>query len=88
MSPADPLDRFSPAVREWFRASFDTPTRAQELGWPSIAAFPVRIASGKPKIAWLKTLKNSKRSSKFAVSVNFVRFSSAMSTFHAPGPVK
>ena len=28
---------FHPAVRDWFTASFDAPTRPQALGWPSIA---------------------------------------------------
>ena len=31
------LEPFHPAVREWFTASFASPTRAQQLGWPSIA---------------------------------------------------
>ncbi|MEO8378909.1 MAG: DEAD/DEAH box helicase [Acidobacteriota bacterium] len=31
------LEPFHPAVREWFTASFPSPTRAQQLGWPSIA---------------------------------------------------
>ncbi|HEX2120725.1 MAG TPA: DEAD/DEAH box helicase, partial [Thermoanaerobaculia bacterium] len=31
------LAPFHPAVREWFAASFAAPTRAQQLGWPSIA---------------------------------------------------
>src|SRR5678816_1562211 len=31
------LDLFHPAVREWFAASFQSPTRPQELGWPAIA---------------------------------------------------
>ena len=34
---ADPLAHFQPAVRDWFRASFDRPTPAQALGWPAIA---------------------------------------------------
>ena len=34
---ADPLDPFSPAVREWFAASFERPTAAQSRGWPAIA---------------------------------------------------
>jgi len=34
---ADPLAHFQPAVRDWFRASFDRPTPAQALGWPPIA---------------------------------------------------
>ncbi|MGZ5462541.1 MAG: Lhr family helicase [Thermoanaerobaculia bacterium] len=31
------LEPFHPAVREWFTASFASPTRAQQLGWPPIA---------------------------------------------------
>jgi len=30
------LERFHPAVAEWFRGSFQAPTRAQELAWPEI----------------------------------------------------
>ena len=29
---------FHPAVQEWFSSSFGEPTRAQQLGWPSIAS--------------------------------------------------
>jgi ATP-dependent Lhr-like helicase len=36
--PSDPLALFHPAVRDWFKASFRTPTRAQGLGWPAIAS--------------------------------------------------
>ncbi|HWM85998.1 MAG TPA: DEAD/DEAH box helicase, partial [Kofleriaceae bacterium] len=32
------LDRFSPAVREWFSARHRAPTRVQAMGWPRIAA--------------------------------------------------
>jgi ATP-dependent Lhr-like helicase len=32
------LDRFSPAVREWFGSSFEEPTQAQTEGWAAIAA--------------------------------------------------
>ena len=32
------LAQFSPAVAEWFRASFVAPTPPQTLGWPAIAA--------------------------------------------------
>src|SRR5947199_8358286 len=35
---SEPLAPFHPAVRDWFTASFRTPTRAQELGWPAIAS--------------------------------------------------
>ena len=33
-----PLEAFSPAVRDWFTASFDAPTPAQRDGWKAIAA--------------------------------------------------
>jgi len=33
----DPLAPFHPAVRDWFRAAFEAPTRPQSLGWPAIA---------------------------------------------------
>ncbi|MCU1244429.1 MAG: putative ATP-dependent helicase lhr, partial [Acidobacteria bacterium] len=36
--PAGVLAPFHPAVREWFSTSFPSPTRAQQLGWPSIAS--------------------------------------------------
>jgi len=36
-SGSDALARFSPAVREWFEASFAAPTRAQAEGWAAIA---------------------------------------------------
>src|SRR5438270_773709 len=32
----DPLALFHPAVRAWFTAAFDAPTRPQALGWPAI----------------------------------------------------
>src|SRR6266566_2797519 len=35
---SDPLATFNPATRAWFEATFQAPTRAQELGWPAIAA--------------------------------------------------
>jgi ATP-dependent Lhr-like helicase len=35
---AAPVVPFHPAVRDWFTSSFAAPTRAQELGWPSIAS--------------------------------------------------
>ncbi|MEZ0239222.1 MAG: DEAD/DEAH box helicase, partial [Chloroflexota bacterium] len=34
---SDPLARFSPAVRDWFLASFEAPTDAQAQGWAAIA---------------------------------------------------
>jgi ATP-dependent Lhr-like helicase len=38
IAPADPLSLFTPATRDWFSASFATPTAAQSQGWPAIAA--------------------------------------------------
>jgi ATP-dependent Lhr-like helicase len=35
---ADVLSLFHPAVAEWFRASFESPTPPQTQGWPAIAA--------------------------------------------------
>ncbi|HEV8393899.1 MAG TPA: DEAD/DEAH box helicase [Vicinamibacterales bacterium] len=32
-----PLAVFHPAVRDWFSSAFESPTRAQRLGWPAIA---------------------------------------------------
>jgi len=37
LSAVDPLAAFGAPVRSWFEASFDGPTRAQQLGWPAIA---------------------------------------------------
>jgi ATP-dependent Lhr-like helicase len=34
----DPLARFSPRTREWFRRAFAAPTPAQEQAWPAIAS--------------------------------------------------
>jgi ATP-dependent helicase Lhr and Lhr-like helicase len=34
---SEPLAPFHPAVREWFEAVFDEPTRPQAMGWPAIA---------------------------------------------------
>ncbi|MCU1350268.1 MAG: associated domain protein [Acidobacteria bacterium] len=36
--PTAVLAPFHPAVRDWFTGSFQTPTRAQSLGWPAIAS--------------------------------------------------
>jgi ATP-dependent helicase Lhr and Lhr-like helicase len=35
---SDPLAPFSPAVRDWFRASFEAPTDAQARGWAAISS--------------------------------------------------
>ena len=32
------LDTFHPAVRTWFQRTFESPTEAQERGWPEIMA--------------------------------------------------
>ena len=36
-STNDALETFHPAVRAWFGATFEAPTRPQTLGWPAIA---------------------------------------------------
>ena len=36
-APPDPLAGFTPATRDWFRASFEAPTPAQAGAWPAIA---------------------------------------------------
>ncbi len=36
LSDSDALAPFHPAVRAWFTAAFDAPTRPQALGWPAI----------------------------------------------------
>jgi len=36
-SPADVLNIFHPAVRDWFEAVFAAPTNPQAMGWPAIA---------------------------------------------------
>src|SRR5580693_4822851 len=36
-APANTLDLFHPAVRDWFSAVFTGPTRPQILGWPAIS---------------------------------------------------
>ena len=37
LAPDDPLDSFTPATRDWFRAAFPSPTPAQSGAWPAIA---------------------------------------------------
>src|SRR5258708_34130490 len=36
MPSSDSLSGFHEPVRAWFRASFEAPTAAQDLGWPAI----------------------------------------------------
>ncbi|HEX7153128.1 MAG TPA: DEAD/DEAH box helicase [Thermoanaerobaculia bacterium] len=55
------LEPFHPAVREWFTSSFTSPTRAQSLGWPAIAAgqwtlITAPTGSGKTLTAFLWAL--------------------------------
>ena len=58
---ADPLAPFSPAVRDWFQASFEAPTDAQARGWEAIAGgqhtlIHAPTGSGKTLAAFLWTL--------------------------------
>jgi ATP-dependent Lhr-like helicase len=55
------LDGFHPVVREWFTRTFTTPTPAQQLAWPSIAAGQSTLllaptGSGKTLAAFLGAL--------------------------------
>ncbi|MGB8361390.1 MAG: DEAD/DEAH box helicase [Acidimicrobiia bacterium] len=55
------LESFTPATRTWFEASFPSPTRAQEQGWPAIAKgdhtlIHAPTGSGKTLAAFLWTL--------------------------------
>jgi len=61
MDRMDALDRFSPATREWFRASFASPTAAQEGAWEAIrggdhALVIAPTGSGKTLAAFLHGL--------------------------------
>ena len=58
---SDPLAPFSPAVRDWFRASFEAPTDAQAHGWAAISSghhtlIHAPTGSGKTLAAFLWTL--------------------------------
>jgi ATP-dependent helicase Lhr and Lhr-like helicase len=64
---ADVLNAFSEPVRDWFRASFRRPTRAQREGWPAIARGDHTLilaptGSGKTLAAFLWALDRLKRS--------------------------
>ena len=57
----DPLAPFSPAVRDWFRSSFEAPTDAQVRGWAAISTGQHTLVhaptgSGKTLTAFLWTL--------------------------------
>ena len=41
----DPLEPFSPAVRDWFATSFEAPTDAQAGGWAAIARVATRSST-------------------------------------------
>ncbi len=63
---ADPLGPFSPAVADWFRATFAAPTRAQAEGWAAIAAgrhtlIHAPTGSGKTLAAFLWALDDLAR---------------------------
>jgi len=61
-APGEGLDRFHPAVREWFRGCFAAPTRAQALAWPEILAGQSALlfaptGSGKTLAAFLAAIE-------------------------------
>jgi ATP-dependent Lhr-like helicase len=58
---ADPLAPFGPAVRDWFAATFESPTEAQARGWAAISEgrhtlIHAPTGSGKTLAAFLWTL--------------------------------
>ena len=62
----DPLAPFSPAVREWFAATFEAPTQAQSEGWAAISQgrhtlIHAPTGSGKTLAAFLWTLDRLSR---------------------------
>src|SRR5262245_39519754 len=62
MARGHELDLFHPSVREWFVASFPSPTRPQSLGWPAIARGDSTLilaptGSGKTLTAFLWSLE-------------------------------
>jgi ATP-dependent Lhr-like helicase len=59
------LAPFSPAVRDWFERTFDSPTPAQEHGWPAIASgrhtlIQAPTGSGKTLAAFLWALDRAR----------------------------
>ena len=61
MADHDVLGGFSPAVREWFAASFPEPTAPQQQGWPAIRGGAHTLVcaptgSGKTLTAFLASL--------------------------------
>jgi ATP-dependent helicase Lhr and Lhr-like helicase len=59
------LEAFSPVVRGWFERTFDSPTPAQEQGWPAIASgrhvlIQAPTGSGKTLAAFLWALDQAK----------------------------
>jgi ATP-dependent Lhr-like helicase len=61
----EPLAPFSPPVRGWFEQTFDSPTPAQERGWPAIASgahvlIQAPTGSGKTLAAFLWALDRAR----------------------------
>ena len=60
------LDTFHPAVRTWFERTFESPTTAQEQGWPEIIAgrdtlITAPTGSGKTLAAFLVAIDSLMR---------------------------
>jgi len=77
MASTDPLRSFSEPTREYFRASFGAPTRAQALGWPAIARGDSTLilaptGSGKTLAAFLWAIDALAKHDRAGVSVLYV----------------
>jgi ATP-dependent Lhr-like helicase len=73
----DALDRFLPPVAAWFRATFEAPTPAQQLGWPAIAQgrntlLLAPTGSGKTLAAFLACLDHLWRNERTAPGARIV----------------
>ncbi len=75
-TPANALDLFHPAVRDWFSAVFTGPTRPQTLGWPAIARGDSTLI--------LAPTGTGKTLAAFLWCINRLMFSTGKSPTHKP----